>query len=288
MAKSKVGGTRAFIRGRIGSDVYSVGKTSKGTRQQVVRSLAEQVSNPRTQEQMKGRMIMSTVMQAVSALQPIIDHSFDGLPIGQPSISEFIRQNYALVKADVAAHPSSGNKFGINKYQQKGALPGVYVLSAGNLAFNDSVSYSDTGVFITLTEAAHTVGDLKKALGVSAEGYFTIVVIGDVSGAVFTRFQVDPSKVDTTEITAGNVGSLFLTDGSLEITAGFDSNMVAFEPALGNDDQSLGLILSDKVDGQWKHSSTAMKCSSSPKNKTSDALPTYPIGTAQFLNGGDL
>ena len=42
MAKSKNGGTRSFIRGRIGSDVYSVGKVGKGARQPVVRSLAEQ------------------------------------------------------------------------------------------------------------------------------------------------------------------------------------------------------------------------------------------------------
>ena len=47
MAKSKVGGTRAYIRGRIGSDVYSIGKTSAGKKQQVVRSLAEQVKNPK-------------------------------------------------------------------------------------------------------------------------------------------------------------------------------------------------------------------------------------------------
>lgn len=288
MAKSKVGGTRAFIRGRIGSDVYSVGKTSKGARQQVVRSLAEQVSNPRSQEQMKGRMVMSTVMQAVSALKPIIDHSFDGLPVGQPSISEFIRRNYALIKADVAAHPSSGNKFGINKYQQKGALPGVYVISNGVLTLTDNMSYSSSGVFITLTEDAHTVGDLKKALGISADGYFTIVVIGDTSGALFTRFHVNPSLADTTEITAANEGTLFVTEGSAEITASFDSNMVSFEPALSNGDQSLGLILSDKIDGQWNHSATAMKCSSSPANKANDALPTYPTGTAQFLNGGDL
>lgn len=288
MAKSKVGGTRAFIRGRIGSDVYSVGKTSKGARQQVVRSLAEQVSNPRTQEQMKGRMIMSTVMQAVSALQPIIDHSFDGLPVGQPSISEFIRENYALIKADIAAHPASGNKFGISKYQQKGALPGVYVISKGVLTLTDAMSYSDSGVYITLTADAHTVGDLKNALGLSADGYFTIVVLGDVSGALFTRFHVNSALADTTEITADNVGTLFVTEGSTQITAGFDSNMVSFEPALGNDNQSLGLILSDKVDGQWKHSATAMKCSSSPANKADEALPTYPTGTALFLNGGDL
>lgn len=288
MAKSKNGGSRAMIRGRIGSDVYSVGKDGKGNRQQVIRSLAVQVSNPRTASQMAGRMIMSTVMQAVSALSPIIDHSFDGVAKGQPSISDFIRRNYALVKADVAAHPSSGNKFGINKYQQKGALPGIYVISNGDLTFTSYFTYSDSGVYITLTADAHTVGDLKNALGVSADGYFTIVVIGSTSGALYTRFHVNPSLADSTEITAANVGTLFVTEGSAEITAGFKNNMVSFEPALGNDDQSLGVILSDKVDGQWKHSATAMKCSSSPANNANTALPTYPTGSEQFLNGGDL
>lgn len=288
MAKSKVGGTRAYIRGRIGSDVYSIGKNGKGVRQQVVRSLAEQVSNPRTQAQMEGRMIMSTVMQAVAGLSQIIDHSFDGIAKGQPSISEFIRENYALIKADVAAHPSSGNKFGINKYQQKGALPGVYVISKGDLTLTNNMTYTNSGVFITLTADNHTVGDLKNALGLSADGYFTIVVLGNESGAIFTRFHVNSSLADTTEITAGNVGTLFVTEGSAEITAGFDSNMVSFEPALGNDDQSLGVILSDKENGQWKHSDTAMKCSSSPANKADDALLTYPTGDSQFLNGGDL
>ena len=288
MAKSKVGGTRAFIRGRIGSDVYSVGKTSRGARQQVVRSLAETVSNPRTQAQMKGRMIMSTVMQAVSALQPIIDHSFDGLPVGQPSISEFIRKNYALVKADVAAHPSSGNTFGINKYQQKGVLPGKYVISDGVLVLPAGVSYDDTGAFISLSADAHTVGDLKTKLGLSAEGYLTVVVIGDTSGANFERFQVSPTLADATEITAENIGSVFVTEGSTNLSVSFASNMISIQPAFGDDDQSIGLILSEKFDGQWKHSAAEMKCTGSPANKADDALPTYPTGNEQFLNGGDL
>lgn len=288
MAKSKVGGTRAFIRGRIGSDVYSVGKTSKGARQQVVRSLAEQVSNPRTQEQMKGRMIMSTVMQAVSALQPIIDHSFDGLPVGQPSISEFIRQNYALVKADIAAHPSSGNKFGINMYQQKGALAGSYVISAGKVEKPEALFFDDSVVMITLTANTLTVGGLKNALGISADGFFTVVIIGSESGAVFERFHVKPALEDSTAITSENVGTLFVTEGTVQLTPVLETNTISITPALSNDDQSLAVILSDKENGAWKHSSAAMKCSSSPANKANAALPTYPTGTAQFLNGGDL
>lgn len=288
MAKSKVGGTRAYIRGRIGSDVYSVGKNGKGVRQQVVRSLAEQVSNPRTQEQMKGRMIMSTVMQAVSALQPIIDHSFDGLPSGQPSISEFIRQNYALVKADIAAHPSSGNKFGINKYQEKGALAGSYVISDGKVEIPSALFFDDTVIMITLTAETLTVGGLKDALGLSADGYFTVVIIGTESGAVFERFHVNPALEDTTAITAENVGTLFVTEGSVQLTPELETNTISISPALGNDDQSLGVILSDKENGAWKHSSTVMKCSSGPVNKANDALPSYPTGSEQFLNGGDL
>lgn len=288
MAKSKVGGTRAYIRGRIGSDVYSVGKTSKGARQQVVRSLAEQVSNPRTQAQMKGRMIMSTVMQAVSALQPIIDHSFDGLPTGQPSISEFIRKNYALIKADVAAHPSSGNSFGINKYQQKGVLPGKYVISDGALVIPSGVSYDDTGAFISLSADAHTVGDLKAKLGLSSDGYFTVVVIGDVSGANFERFQINPALADTTEISAENIATVFVTEGTTSLNVSFSSNMISIQPAFGDDDEAIGLILSEKIDGQWQHNSAEMKCTGAPANKADDALPTYPTGAAQFLNGGDL
>ena len=288
MAKSKVGGTRAYIRGRIGSDVYSIGKNGKGVRQQVVRSLAEQVSNPRTQAQMEGRMIMSTVMQAVAGLSPIIDHSFDGIAKGQPSISEFIRRNYALVKADVAAHPASGNKFGINNYQQKGALAGSYVISDGAVAQPDALFFDDTVIMITLTASTMTVGGLKAALGLSADDYFTVVIIGTTSGAVFERFQINPALEDSTAITTDNIGTLFVTEGTMSLTPEIENNGITISPALGNDDQSLGVILSEKENGGWVHSSASMKCSVGPANKANTALPTYPTGTAQFLNGGDL
>lgn len=288
MAKSKVGGTRAYIRGRIGSDVYSVGKNGKGVRQQVVRSLAEQVSNPRTLAQMEGRMIMSTVMQAVSGLKVIIDHAFDGIATGQPSISEFIRRNYALIKADVAAHPSSGNKFGVNNYQQKGALPGCYVLSDGKVLEPSALVFSSSVVMITLTASTLTVGGLKAALGLSADDYFTIVIIGSTSGAVYQRFQIDSALDDTTAISAQNVGTLFKTEGTMAITPALEDYTISFTPALDNSDQSVGVILSSKENGEWKHSSATMKCSSSPANNANTALPTYPTGSEQFLNGGDL
>lgn len=288
MAKSKTGGSRAYIRGRIGSDVYSVGKNGKGQRQQVVRSLAEQVSNPRTQEQMKGRMIMSSVMQAVSALQPIIDHSFDGLPVGQPSISEFIRRNYALVKADVAAHPASGNAFGLVKYQEKGAKAGKYIVSSGSAVLPTAVTGDNSAMIITLTAATLTVGGLKAALGLTAEGYLTYVLLSNEKGAQFVRVNLTTTLSDDTAITAGNVASLFTISGNAAATVSLMENSIAVVITDAGDDAFYGFIVSDKVNGAWTHNTVELNGADGVDFASDDALPTYPTGTAQFLNGGDL
>lgn len=290
MAKSKVGGSRAYIRGRIGADVYSVGKDGKGARQQVVRSLAEQVSNPRTEAQMQGRMIMSTVMQTVSALSPIIDHSFDGVAKGQPSISEFIRRNYALVKADVVAHPSSGGVFGIVDYQDKGALPGKYVVSTGSAVLPSAVSIDGGMMDIALTSGTLTVGGLRAALGLAAEGYLTAVTMDNGLGVVFARVHVKESLADATVISAENVGALFDIEGNVTPTISLSTNTIKVTLASSlNLYYACGVIVSDKINGAWVHNNCTLNGDfSSMPDTASAAIATYPTGTAQFLNGGDL
>lgn len=288
MAKSKVGGTRAYIRGRIGSDVYSVGKNGKGARQQVVRSLAEMVSNPRTGSQMFGRMVMSTVMQAVSALKPIIDHSFDGIPTGQPSISEFIRQNYALVKTDAIAHPASGNAFGLNKYGEKGIKIGNYLVSKGSAVIPSAVIGGPTGITIGLTSSTLTIGGLKNALGLTADGYMTLIVIGDTNGAQYFRAQLTTTLADATSITAENVSGLFTIEGNVTVTPALADNTVKLGVTFSGANFAYGLIVSDKIDGAWVHNNCQLTGGASEDWSADTALPTYPTGSEQFLNGGDL
>lgn len=288
MAKSKNGGTRSFIRGRIGSDVYSVGKDGKGARQQVVRSLAEQVANPRSSAQMFGRMVMSTVMQAVSALKPIIDHSFDGVATGQPSISEFIRRNYALVKADAEANPDSDNAFGLNKYQEKGAKAGAYIVSNGSVQLPSAVSATANVMSITLPTGNYTVGGLKSALGLSADGYLTIVFMGDVDGAKFVRVRLTTTLPDSTAISAQNVASLFTLEGNVNAAIALSGAVISFTLATTSTTMVSGVIVSEKIAGAWQHNQCVLDGDKDVMFPADAALPTYPTGAQMFLNGGDL
>lgn len=291
MAKSKSGGTRSFIRGKIGADVYSVGKDGKGAKQQVVRSLAEVVSNPQTVAQMRGRMIMSTVMQTVSALSPIIDHSFDNVPNGQPSISEFISRNYALVKADVAVHPTSGNVFGLNKYQEKGSKGGAYIISSGQVQVSENVyimgTEDNTNLYITLPTSDITIGALKAVLGLAGGDYVTLVAILNNGSLGYCRAYLNSDLADSIVITSENKDSIFTFDNNIAATVSLDNNTLGI--AITSDVLSVGFILSKKVGSSWNHSTSKMSIVPVSMPYSADvALPTYPQGASRFLNGGDI
>lgn len=292
MAKAKSGGTRSYLRGRIANDVYSIGKDAKGKKQQVVRSLAESVANPQTIAQMRGRMIMSTVMQACSGLAPLVDHSFDNVPNGQPSISEFIRRNYALIKADVAAHPASGNTFELNAYQTKGILAGAYNVSAGKAVFPKELTVNAAGFLVLSfedTATSKTAKSVRDALGIADGDFITTVGILTAGGVGFFRVALDFSVADNTAITAENVASLFTIDNPLGLPVAVslvgDTIMIQSQTTLVD---SMGHIYSKKVDGGFEHSDTTLENLGSLSNASDTVLPTYPEGTQRFLNGGEL
>lgn len=288
MAKSKSGGTRAMIRGRVGADVYSIGRDSAGKKQQVVRSLAESVSNPQTLAQMRGRMIMYSVMQALTALRPIVDHAFDGYTGKQANLSEFIRQNYALVKADVAAHPKDGNKFGLNSYKESGAKQGCYVVADGKAELPAAISLdNETGKVVLVLGADNlSIAGLKKALGLSSDEYFTLVGLSESGMAKYERFRVNPGLAEDTNITADNVNTIFAVEGNSSANIALvDSNV---EITLSEIANCCAVIISRKQNGQFVHNKAVLSNGANFNNPADIALPTYPVGSQDYLNGGDI
>lgn len=288
MAKSKSGGTRAFIRGRVGADVYSIGKNAKGAKQQVVRSLAETVANPQTQNQMRGRMIMSTVMQAVAALKPIIDHSFDNVSGRQPNISEFITRNYALVKADVAANPSSNNAFGLNMYQEKGVKRGAYIIADGDAVIPAALvlTKASGAIAITLPSDAITIAGLKSALGMTSEEYFTLVGITSNGAANYERFRVNPTLAGDTAISSDNIGDVFAVEGNAAAAVALSGNVINI--TLGSVANCCAVIVSKKTTSGYIHNEAILGDATGIDYNADAALPTYPVGAQDYLNGGDI
>lgn len=293
MAKSKSGGTRSYIRGRVGADVYSIGRDAKGAKQQVVRSLAETVANPQTIAQMRGRMIMSTVMQAVSELRPIIDHSFDNVPTGQPNISEFISRNYALIKADVEAHPASNNEFPLVAYQEKGIKGGAYIISAGEVITTlDTVENESRQVKVKLA-ADSTVAQLKAAMGLGSDDYFTWVALKYNGGALYCRLRFNPAVSDSTVINTDNKNTIFVSEGNCSVVTGIAGGefTFTFDDGEGSSPSCAGVIVTKKETAGYKHSTCLLKNNDMPlyNSAASDkVLPTYPVGTQMYLNGGAL
>lgn len=285
MARSKTGGSRAYLRGRVGSDVYSIGKDAKGKKQQVVRSLAESVKNPQTVAQMRGRMIMSTIMQAVAGMRSIIDHSFDNVPSGQPNISEFIKRNYALIKADVAANHASGNSFGLNKYQEKGVKAGAYVIGSGSAIAVKGIAIDGANKTLTIDLTGDvTIGGLKAALGINIQDYFTVCAIVAGGKFAFERFHITNELGDDTAITAENVASVFTLDGNTSVTLALvGSSLVA---TLADMSANCAIITTRKQDSGFIHSDAVLAVPSTPQYTADVALPTYPTGEERFLNGG--
>lgn len=285
MAKSKSGGTRSYIRGRVGADVYSIGKNGKGAKQQVVRSLAETVANPQTPAQMKGRVIMSTIMQAVAAMAQLIDHSFDGIPVGQPSISEFIRRNYALIKADVAAYPSVGNSFGCVKYGAKGAKQGAYVVADGSAVLPSAIALSTTAMTITVPGDSLKIGDVRSALGLGDDEFITLMGLSAAGQLEFTRIHLNASFDADTAITSANAESALGLEsvGTPAVSVAGQVITIALAGAQANS----AVIISKHVNGSFKHNRATLLAPSSPEFSFDVAFATYPQGEAMILNGGD-
>ena len=241
---------------------------------------------------MFGRMVMSTVMQAVSALQPIIDHSFDGLPKGQPSISEFIRQNYALVKADAIAHPVSGNKFGLCKYQQKLMVNGPFVLSDGKAVLPVAIAADDEdGLHVNNIGATPTVGSFKAAWGLTKDEYITIVAPkinrqGECEDVQFCRLSFDFNVADSTALTVEVLNAAAKMEGTKTLTFEIADQQVNISGITCEYNDNI--IVSRLENGSYIHNKAVMWADHADTQASDVVLPTYPTGTQQFLNGGDL
>lgn len=188
-------------RGKVGDLVFS-----RSNGQQVVRARAAVVKNPKTELQTIQRIILNTVAQAYSKMQPIVNHSFEGVSEGQRSMSRFMRTNLDRIRARVAQAVANNESYddiyafapiGTNAY-----APNEFVISTGSLPSVAVTFPTSNSTNAVATLGGNTYGDVIEALGLQRGDQLTFVMIksaGAATGEVsfdYARIILDPTNAD--------------------------------------------------------------------------------------------
>lgn len=129
------------LKGKLGETV-----AMRRNGKQVVRAYISNPKNPNSQKQQVQRMVQATAAQAYSAMKKICDHSFEGVQVGQKSMSYFMSKNMAYLRASVVANSDGTLVNASADYVRKGVnLPVLnkYIVSKGTLP---SVEINDNAI----------------------------------------------------------------------------------------------------------------------------------------------
>lgn len=176
------------LRGKLGGTVYY-----RAGGEQISRSRNTNPANPRSLLQQRQRAAFATMSQAQSSLRKIVDHSFEGVKYGQPSLSRFAKENLGIL----------GNVTGeVQNYNIKGCTApqlNPYRISSGSLPVVDTVLDAN-GLVITLT--TDQVHLLSANIDTQAKYEAALAVLGCVPGDQLTIVQLGFGNTNVPKVIA--------------------------------------------------------------------------------------
>ena len=259
--------------------------------------------NPRTNAQMRQRMVMATASAAYSGMREIVDHSFEGVTYGQPTMSKFISENAKMLLKGI-----NGTDFVYNDYQDRGCWPNPYLVSKGSIKHNltplvDEHMDSVVQVYCyypNIDPETMTVAEWLKHIGVSLNGYITILCVEyspETNIHQFGWIRLTPSGQNLDSVLNNvELGEIFDIESNVPIgdtgsspdvncfTVNFDFDQGGIKQS------SYAVILSEKL-LSWKRSTEKMKVYTDmdyTPPTPAESLATYPVGTDYVLNGGNI
>lgn len=263
--------------------------------QQITKERVYKVKNPRTLQQMRQRMVMATVSAAYSYLKEICDHSFEGLGVGSPCMSEFMRLNLDALKAKAQ---NDAAVVAFNAYQDKNINPVPFMVAKGSL--NEIVPTISNGKLAWSTpknDADTTTAEgIYAALGLNQGDMVTFILCGGdfINDAALT---FAPQTLAITRLHANkqgavsNLAAAFTVESNNQGNINVDFNMganIVFEATC--DKMVMGaVIISRKAADKWLRSNATMVVKTGiPTTTVSRQLATYPVERDLILNGSGL
>lgn len=253
-------------RGKVGSLVFS-----RSNGQQVVRAKADTIKNPQTQAQTIQRIFLNTIAQAYSRMSAIVDHSFEGIPAGQQSMSYFMKKNLKGIRERVAALVAEGYTleeiFDFSPLNTDIFVTNEYVVAKGQLPEVKPVDCA-IGAAMAMPLTANTYQAILDAYGLQRGDQLTFMTLNetasDFSEFGFARVILDPRTPNGDE---APLSSPFIVGGAINLPneknegsfseLAFSENGVEFGFSNYNVNAAAIIVSRKGADGNWLRSNAS-------------------------------
>lgn len=262
---------------------------------QITKDRVYDVKNPRTESQMRQRMLMTTVGAAYKMLKSIADHSFEGYSSGMQCMRQFNSRNLNRFKQAAAAKGSVA----FNEYKDGDINPLPFILASGSLpGFTYKLDATSNLEIVGEKEGADftTAEGIYSALGVQRNDLITFCTVigeGATSNGVYSykaeRFNIVRLYCDKSGSVSkpADAFTISTNNDQASITMSTAANAITIKTGAAD----FGAVIqSRKNDNGWLRSDAVMIVADDVISgvKTANQLATYPVGTELILNNGPM
>lgn len=288
MAKSK--GFFGLRKGSTKSLTYSVLDGMQITKDRVY-----DVKNPRTESQMRQRMLMTTVGAAYKMLKSIADHSFEGFSSGMQCMRQFNSRNLNRFKQAAAAKGSVA----FNSYKDGDINPLPFILASGSLP-GFSFKFDETSNLEIVGEKENadfaTAEGIYAALGVQRNDLITFCTVIGEGSTTNGVYSYAAERFNIVRLYCDKSGAVTKPADAFTISTNNDQAVITMSTAANAITIKTGaadfgaVIQSRKNDSGWLRSDAVMIVNEDVISgvKTANQLATYPVGTELILNNGPM
>ena len=262
---------------------------------QITKDRVYDVKNPRTENQMRQRMLMTTVGAAYKMLKSIADHSFEGYSSGMQCMRQFNSRNLNRFKQAAAAKGSVA----FNEYKDGDINPLPFILASGSLpgfifSFDDESNLQIVGEKENADFA--TAEGIYAALGAQRNDLITFCTVigeGSTTNGVYTykaeRFNIVRLYCDKSGAVSKPADAFTISTNNDQASVSMSTAANAITIKTGEADFG-AVIQSRKNDSGWLRSDAVMIVNDTviADVKTANQLATYPVGTELILNNGPM
>ena len=262
---------------------------------QITKDRVYDVKNPRTENQMRQRMLMTTVGAAYKMLKSIADHSFEGYSSGMQCMRQFNSRNLNRFKQAAAAKGSVA----FNEYKDGDINPLPFILASGSLpGFVFSFDGESKLQIVGEKEDADfaTAEGIYAALSVQRNDLITFCTVIGEGTTLNGVYSYKAERFNIVRLYCDKSGAVTKPADAFTISTNNDQASISMSTAgnaitIKTGEADFGAVIqSRKNDSGWLRSDAVMIVNDTviAGVKTANQLDTYPVGTELILNNGPM